>query len=144
MPGNLFPLRGVSHWETHLILSVWILSGFTFFYLFLSRPTSLYGKLSKPMWQNLCPPEKEASSKMSYEGAFTHKNETREGKGFISFSTPALQEHPFIFPMPKTVHLEETEQNIYAVILHTDSTHLLLSWNLPKNHLSWWHSFYGL
>ncbi|XP_041905227.1 uncharacterized protein LOC121674730 isoform X2 [Corvus kubaryi] len=28
------------------------------------------------MWQNLCPPEQEASSKMSYEGGYTHKNET--------------------------------------------------------------------
>lgn len=88
------------------------------------------------MWQNLCPPEQEASSKISYKGAYTHKNETRQGKGFISFYAPALQGHPFIFPMPKTVHLEEAEQNIYAVILHTDSTHLLLSWNLPKDHLN--------
>lgn len=57
-----------------------------FFYLFLSRSTSLYDKPSKPMWQNLCPPEQEASSKMSYKGAYTHKNETGQGKGFISFS----------------------------------------------------------
>lgn len=62
----------------------------------------------------------------------------------MSLSAPALQEHPFIFPVPKTVYLQEAEQNIYAVILHTDSTHFLLSWNLPKDHLNSWHSFYGL
>lgn len=136
MPGNLFLLRVVSLWEIHLILSVWPSAAFSFFvfYLFLSRPTSLYGKPSKPMWQNLWPSEQEASSKMSYEGACTHRNETRQGKGFISFSAPALQEHPFIFPVPKKVHLEEGEQNIYAVILHTGSTHLL-SCNLPKDDL---------
>lgn len=83
MPGNLFPLRGVSHWEIYLILSVW--TSADFFYLFLLRPTSLYGKPSKPMWQNLCPPEREASSKMSmsYEGAYTHKNETTQGKVYF-------------------------------------------------------------
>lgn len=84
----------------------------------------------------MCPPEQETSSKMSYEGAYTHKNETRQGKSFISFSAPALQEHSLIFPVPKIVHLEEAEQNIYAVILHTDSTHPFLSWNLPKDHLN--------
>lgn len=143
MPGNLFPLRGVSHWEIYLILSVW--TSADFFYLLLLRPTSLYGKPSKPMWQNLCSPEWEASSKMSmsYEGAYTTRMKQRKEKS-ISFSAPALQEHPFILPVPKAVYLQEGEQNIYAVILHTHSTHFLLSWNLPKDHLHWWHSFYGL
>lgn len=61
---------------------------------------------------------------------------TRQGKGFLPFSAPPLQEHPFIFPVPKAAPLEEAEQNIYAVALHTDSAHLLLSWSLPKDPLN--------
>jgi len=67
MPGNFFPLRGVSLWGVYLISMDF--SWFFFFYLSLSRSTLLCGELSKLTWQSKCPPELEASSKMSAEGA---------------------------------------------------------------------------
>lgn len=144
MPGNLFPLRGISHWEIYIIVSVWTSADFIFLTSFCPDPLQFVADFPNPCGRICAHQNKKQLARWAMRVLRPIKMKTRQGKGFLSFSAPALQEHPFIFPVPKSVPLEEAGQNIYAVILHTDSTHLLLSWNLSKDHLNWWHYFYGL